>query len=145
MIRATHHTAISTPDLERLVGFYRDVLGFKVLFDLGWPAGSELSDKITGLEGSAARFAMLEAGAARLEIFQFESPAPKPSGPDRPVCDHGFTHVGFTVDDVDAAYEQFKAAGMTFHCPPQDLGEGRVTYGRDPDGNVVEIMKDLGS
>ena len=48
----------------------------------------------------AAGFAMLEAGSARLEIFEFSSPTPKPSGPNRPVCDHGFTHVGFTVDDV---------------------------------------------
>jgi hypothetical protein len=31
---------------------------------------------------------------------------------------------------------------MTFHCPPQDLGDGiRTTYGRDPDGNVIELQE----
>lgn len=145
MIRATHHTAISTADLDRLVGFYRDVLGFKVIFEQAWPVGTELADTITGLKDSACRFAMLQAGSARLEIFQFEAPTPKSAEPNRPVCDHGFTHVGFTVDDIDAAYEQFKAGGMTFHSPPQDMGGGRIAYGRDPDGNVVEIMKDEGA
>ena len=127
MIRATHQTAISTPDLDRLAGFYRDVLGFKVAFELGWPVGAALADSITGLKDSACRFAMLQAGSSRLEIFQFESPTPRPSEPNRPGCVHGFTHVGFTLDDVDAAYERFNAAGMTFHSPPQDLGPGRVT------------------
>ncbi|MEA2273189.1 MAG: hypothetical protein QOI98_1897 [Solirubrobacteraceae bacterium] len=31
---------------------------------------------------------------------------------------------------------------MSFHAPPQDLGGGvRTTYGRDPDGNVVELQQ----
>ena len=31
---------------------------------------------------------------------------------------------------------------MRFHCAPQDLGAGvRTTYGRDPDGNVVELQQ----
>jgi hypothetical protein len=32
---------------------------------------------------------------------------------------------------------------MRFHCPPQNLGESRVTYGRDPDGNVIELLESL--
>jgi hypothetical protein len=30
---------------------------------------------------------------------------------------------------------------MRFHCPPQNLGGARTTYGRDPDGNVVELQE----
>jgi hypothetical protein len=31
---------------------------------------------------------------------------------------------------------------MTFHCPPQAVGpDVRTTYGRDPDGNVVELQE----
>jgi hypothetical protein len=33
---------------------------------------------------------------------------------------------------------------MEFNCPPQDLSGGvRATYGRDPDGNVVELQEGL--
>ena len=31
---------------------------------------------------------------------------------------------------------------MIFHCPPQEVEGGiRATYGRDPDGNVVELLE----
>jgi extradiol dioxygenase family protein len=45
------------------------------------------------------------------------------------------------VLDIDFEYERLKRAGMEFHCPPQFEGEVRTTYGRDPDGNVIEIQE----
>jgi catechol 2,3-dioxygenase-like lactoylglutathione lyase family enzyme len=59
----------------------------------------------------------------------------------RPVCDHGITHICLDVVDIDTEYERLRAAGMTFHCPPQGVGALRATYGRDPDGNVVELLE----
>jgi catechol 2,3-dioxygenase-like lactoylglutathione lyase family enzyme len=140
MMQAIHHTAISTEDIDRLVKFYRDLLGFEVEFEFSWSSGSEVSDKILSLENSAAKVAMLKLGDFRLELFQFSSPEPEPSDPSRPVCNHGLTHLAFTVSDVKSEYERLLKAGMTFHSPPQDIG-AIVTYGRDPDGNVVELME----
>ena len=143
MIKGIHHTAISTGDFERALAFYRDLLGFEMVSELNWPAGVELADAITGLEGSAARSAMLRTSNSSIELFEFLSPAPKPGDPNRPVCDHGITHIAFEIDDLDAEYDRLKAAGMRFHCPPQNLGVSRVTYGRDPDGNVLELWQSL--
>ena len=36
---------------------------------------------------------------------------------------------------------RLQAAGMRFHCPPQAQDTGFVTYGRDPDGNVVGLLE----
>ena len=44
MINGIHHTAISTPDLERALGFYRDLLGAEAVTDFEWPVGSEIAD-----------------------------------------------------------------------------------------------------
>jgi glyoxylase I family protein len=144
MIRGIHHTAISTGNLDRALGFYRDLLGFRVLFDFSWPAGTDVADKITGLQQSSARAVMLQAGNAIIELFQYASPTPRPGDPRRPVSDHGITHICLDVTDLDAEYERLKAAGMPFHCPPQDLGmDVRTTYGRDPDGNVIELQEIL--
>jgi len=143
MIKSIHHTAISTGNFERALAFYRDLLGFEMVSELNWPAGVELADTITGLEGSAARSVMLRASNTSIELFEFSSPAPKPGDPKRPVCDHGITHIGLEVDDIDVEYERLKAAGMSFNCPPQDLGVSRVTYGRDPDGNVLELWQSV--
>ena len=144
MIRGIHHAAISTGNLERALAFYRDLLGFEVVLEAGWPSGTEVADKITGLKGSSARWVMLRAGNAFVELFQYDSPPPKQGDPDRPVCDHGVSHLCLDVTDLDGEYERLKAAGMTFHCPPQDLGAVfRTTYGRDPDGNVIELQEVL--
>lgn len=146
MIHGIHHTAISTGDLERSVAFYRDLLGFEEAISSGWQVGTETLDKITGLKDSSARMVMLKAGNAFVELFQFETPTPKPADAMRPVCDHGITHLCLAVSDVDGEYERLKAAGMVFHCPPQTTATGnRVTYGRDPDGNVIELLQVLDS
>ncbi|MEE9279833.1 MAG: VOC family protein [Myxococcota bacterium] len=147
MINGIHHTAISTADMERALGFYRDLLGFEVQSDTSWEKGSgasENADRIMALEGVACRIAMLRLGSNHLELFEFDSPAPRAADPNRPVCDHGYTHVCLSVTDMDAEYERLKQAGMRFHCPPIQLGRrARVTYGRDPDGNVVELLEYL--
>lgn len=146
MIRGIHHTAISTPDLECLVAFYRDVIGGELVRESAWPVGSDGIDALVGLRGSSARTATLLIGNAYLEIFQYDSPEATPQVSNRPVNDHGYTHICLDVVDIDAEYERLLAAGMTFHCPPPALGaigsgSLRSTYGRDPDGNVVEIQE----
>jgi catechol 2,3-dioxygenase-like lactoylglutathione lyase family enzyme len=141
MIQGIHHTAISTGDLERALRFYRDLLGFEEVFSSAWEVGSEDVDRIVGLKDSSARVVMLKAGNACVELFQYETPRPKPGEARRPVCDHGITHLCLQVTDIDAEYERLKAAGMLFHCPPQSTSGLRVTYGRDPDGNVVELLE----
>ena len=141
MIRGIHHTAISTGDLERALAFYRDLLGFSMVGNFAWPVGTETADRITGLQASSARVVMLRAGNAFIELFQYASPPPRPNDPGRPVCDHGITHLCLDVTDLDTEYARLRAAGMTFHCPPQDLEGVRTTYGRDPDGNVIELQE----
>ena len=143
MIRGVHHTAISTGNLDRSLAFYRDLLGFEVAIEFEWSKGTEFADSITGLTDSAARTAMLKAGNMMLELFEYSSPTPKQGDLRRPVCDHGITHICVDVVDIDSEYERLRSAGMTFHCPPQDLGIAKATYGRDPDGNVVELQEIL--
>lgn len=139
MIRGIHHTAISTGDLDRSIAFYEGLLGFEVVSRFEWGPGTEWADKITSLDGSAARAAMLKLGNACVEIFEFSAPTPQPAQANRPVCDHGITHIALLVTDIEAEYERLKDAGMVFHCAPGE--RVRATYGRDPDGNVVELME----
>ena len=142
MVRGLHHVAICTPDAERLVRFYRDQLGLEVMLDNSWQRGVELADTVLGLEQSAGRQVMLGIGNAYLELFEFWSPPGRAGDPDRPVCDHGYTHICIDVDDLDDTYQRLVATGVRFHSPPQDLFPGvRTCYSRDPDGNVVEIQE----
>ncbi len=141
MIKGIHHPAISVPDMEKALAFYRDLLGFDLVALETWEQGTEIADRITGLQNSSARVAMLRAGNVFLELFEYRAPPPRPGDPNRPVNDHGITHLCLEVTDIMQEYERLKAAGMRFHCPPQDVGSGIITYGRDPFGNVIELQE----
>jgi catechol 2,3-dioxygenase-like lactoylglutathione lyase family enzyme len=137
-----HHVAISTPDLERLSAFYQECFGFERVFDFSWEVGVETIDRMMAIRGTAARVVMLRTGNSFLEIFQFSSPTPKPQDPDRPVIDHGFTHICVVVDNAAAESARLEARGLRLHCPPIESGLPVTgTYGRDPDGNVIEILE----
>ena len=112
MILGLHHTAMSSPDVGRLARFYCEHLGFERASEFAWPQGFAPADAVTGLEGSRARGEMLRLGTAFLELFEFATPSPRPSDPDRAVCDHGITHICIRVDDLDAEYARLNAAGM---------------------------------
>jgi catechol 2,3-dioxygenase-like lactoylglutathione lyase family enzyme len=143
MIRGIHHVAIHTPDIDRLVAWYRDVVGFEVVESTrgAWDNSPEI-DQIIGIKGSAAKIVMMRAANAYIEFFEFQKPAPANSGRLAP-SDHGYTHICLDVTDLPAEYERMKKNGMTFHGPPAEVEGGRIRsiYGKDPDGNIVELQE----
>jgi len=143
LIRGIHHATVSTGDLDRALRFYRDLLGLEVVHSISWERGEPVADRLTRLKDSAATLVMLRAGNAFVELVHYESPYPRGGDPERPVCDHGITHICFDVVDVDQEYQRLKAAGVEFHCSPKTIDNGRIrtTYGRDPDGNVLEFQQ----
>ena len=142
MIRGLHHTSITTGDRDRLVAFYRDLLGFEVVSQSEWAGGNAVADAIFDLKDSAVKMAMLRTSNAYLEIFEFANPQGRAADPARPVCDQGVTHLCLCVTDIQGEYQRLSAAGMRFHCPPQGAGGvGGATYGRDPDGNIIELIE----
>lgn len=145
MIRGIHHVAITTPDLDRLARFYVESFGFEEISRGGWEAGNATNDSIVGLRDSAATSVFLRAGNLLIEMFQYHSPPGAPNEPARPVNNAGYTHFCMDVVDIDAEVERLTALGMRFHAPvPQasEMGGGmRAIYGRDPDGNVIELLE----
>ncbi|HLS97352.1 MAG TPA: VOC family protein [Porticoccaceae bacterium] len=141
MIRGAHHVAISTPNLERALGFYRDLMGFREIQRGSWEPGIPQFDQVLGLTDCSATQVMLRGANLCIELFEFKTPEPAPMDPNRPVCNHGHTHICFDVVNIHEVYDRLVAAGIRFHAPPQDFGAIRATYGRDPDGNVFEIQE----
>jgi catechol 2,3-dioxygenase-like lactoylglutathione lyase family enzyme len=140
MIRGLNHVGISVANLDRSVGFYRDLLGMEVVFH-GEFAGEQY-ETILALEGARGRVALLKSGNLQIELFEFSHPVPKRGDPRRPACDHGLTHFCIEVADIEGEYERLKAVGVPFHCPPLDFfGAEKATYGRDPDGNLFELLQ----
>ena len=112
-------------DLPAALAFYAGLLGFEETFrapDPDAPDHIELR-----LDGVTVALSTAEA-AERVHGL--------PANPGS----HGFQLVVWT-DDVDAAYEELVAAGVTGHTAPHDTGnDNRNAVVVDPDGNLVELV-----
>jgi catechol 2,3-dioxygenase-like lactoylglutathione lyase family enzyme len=141
MIRGIHHVSVHVRDLDRMVQFYRDAFGFEEAGERFEWADAPALDTILDVPGSAAKGVMLRAGTCYIELFQFSAPEPESTRPLRPY-DRGYTHFCVDVTDIDTEFERLKALGMTFGDRQLvDMGHVKTLYGRDPEGNVIEIQQ----
>jgi catechol 2,3-dioxygenase-like lactoylglutathione lyase family enzyme len=141
MIKGFNHIGLSVRDLDRSIAFYRDLLGLAVLTE-PFPFEGPMFSQVMGVEGAEGRMCVMCRGSLQLELFEFARPAPVQKDSRYPVADHGLTHFGIDVEDIDSAYHRLVAAGVHFHCPVQTFPSGmRATYGRDMDGNVFELLE----
>lgn len=139
-IRGLSHVAISTSDLDRAVEFWCEAVGFTEVRRWSWDR-LDVVDRLTDLEGSAARAVLLRGYGTGIEIFEFCSPPQRTDDSStRPVSDHGYTHVCLEVDDIEDEMSRLGDAGMRFWADAAtDPAGSRIVYGRDPDGNVIEL------
>jgi catechol 2,3-dioxygenase-like lactoylglutathione lyase family enzyme len=143
MITQIRHTGLVVADLERALKFWCDVLGFRVSKKME-ESGSHI-DAMFGLKEVKLTTAKLAAPDGHLiELLYFHS------HPDQPdwkgtVYSTGFTHIALTVDDLDATCQKLVEAGVTFYAPPQSSPDGyvKVTYGRGPEGVLLELVEML--
>lgn len=136
-----NHVGISVSNLEQSMAFYGDLLGMEPMSLPLLLTGEEVED-VTALKHFKARVCMMAKGNLALELFEFEVPAPKAQDPDYPVNNHGITHFGITVEDIDETYGKLVGEGVRFHSPVRQFPGGiRAAYGRDPDGNVFELLQ----
>ena len=113
--RGFSEIALEAEDLERMLGFYEQVIGLEVL--------SRGEDRI-----------WLDAGDGRLGLWlpgakEFE--------------DRGGRDVHFALEPLDGemprVVERARASGIDVRGPVTHPGGDRSIYLRDPEGNVIEV------
>ncbi|WP_396613405.1 VOC family protein (plasmid) [Haloferax sp. S1W] len=131
-----HHVGITVRDLDRTVEFYRDVLGLSVI-DTFSVSGEAFSTAVD-VPNATGRFAHLDGGDVRVELVEYD-----PEGEATPEAElnrPGATHLGLSVDDVDATVEQFPSHVETASDPQTTESGTRIVFVRDPEGNLVELL-----
>lgn len=138
-----HHASVTVSDMERSLGFYRDLLGLQVVYDAEG-GGPEIS-RIANVPGTWWRVVQLACAGCLVELIQYLSPPERV--PYQARNNHaGASHVALVVDDLEAYYQHLTANGVVFNAPPYTLRGGdfdgwKVTYCRDPDGITVELIQ----
>ena len=144
MIESFHHVGVSVSDLDRAITFYRDVFEMEQaceIFDFGGPHYAA----VMGLADPRGRMCVMARGSLMLELFEFSHPVPAVRHADYPVADRGYSHFGVVVSDIEGTQRRMAAAGVRFHSPVTQFPGGmKASYGRDPDGNVFEIIERCG-
>lgn len=136
---ATFH--LVTLDLDRLVRFYADVLGFAA--EGGSVAIGEEEMALLGLAGSGVR-QRLRLGAERIAIETFDVVG-RPYPRDGNAASLDFQHLAIPVADIAAAVARLAGATPISPAGPSRLpaSSGGVTAFkfRDPDGHPLEFLQ----
>ncbi|MFC5722768.1 VOC family protein [Streptomyces gamaensis] len=128
-IRRVNHVTLSVTDIDASVGFYRDVLGLKVVDSVPRPDGTPLLVFL--------RSAVDSENHHDLALLADASPAGGGDASSGP----GLAHVAFevgTLDELAAAKTRLEAAGAVKEC--LDQGMHLSVYATDPDGIGLEII-----
>lgn len=139
-----HHPGLVVPDLEKACTFYTNLLELEEVRRFSWDRDfSEIAATIIDLEDSAADVIMLQGDNFNFELFYYSAPEQAGNPRDRRPCDPGIRHLAFEFNDIKAACARFKAEGGTLHGDPVSMGHAWVIYGRDPFGNIIELMEPI--
>ncbi len=113
----SHHIALRVTDYARARQFYTEVLELPVM---GQIPGKEIE--------------FLGIGGTTIELMGGADPESlaKPQA--------GLIHLAFEVEDVDATYRELRDRGVTFTVEPKSVGDLRVAFFVDPDGNELELF-----
>jgi len=120
-VRLHHVNVVVKPgETERVIGFYRDVLGLRP------------TDKpVAGTTPGGAWFDIDDS--SQLHISERSD-----------AVMHDDMHFGLVVDDLDVVLARLEAAGAPWQ-PQADLFGGRRGSTRDPLGNRIELLEPTGT
>ena len=120
MFQGLEHTAISSPNPEKLAQWYVDHLEFHINFSY-----------------SGNYFVKAKNGSI-LEIIPSEgSRAPQVMANNK---NPGIRHLAIAVDDFEAAWASLTAKDVTVVAEPFASGTNRLAFFNDLDGNLLHLI-----
>ena len=143
-VTSVFHTGLTVTNLDRAVGFFRDVFGFEV--EETTEADATFIQRLTGVvTARGARLAFVRASGHTLELLEYQE-ATEPHIKGLRPCDPGFAHIAFTVEGIDDLIAQCRHAGYEPYQPILVLDDERmrgtrVVYLRGPDNISIELIE----
>ncbi|MDO9313662.1 MAG: VOC family protein [Burkholderiaceae bacterium] len=125
-LRGLDHIGFTVPDLQEAIRFFCDVMGCEVIYSRGalvrddnWMLEHLNVHPRTVLKGVA----FLRCGnGSNFELFEYEAPGQNRMQPAN--SDIGGHHLGFYVDDCDAAVAYLREQGLRLQGEPKFIASG---------------------
>lgn len=115
---------LTVGDIDRSMGFYRDVLGFP--------------EATTTMPNGRPRYSV-DFGETNVKFFYRGDDLPVLTGPMTGRA--GIRYLTATVPDLEAAADVLSGVGVEMPLPPTDAGVARLCIIADPDGNWIEVVE----
>jgi glyoxylase I family protein len=120
MVKGIEHTAIASPDPERLAQWYVDHLDFTI----NYRSSNSRTHFVKASDGSM------------IEII--ESKGAPSAAPE--MRDAGIRHMALLVNDFPAAHERLKQMRVNFLSEAQTVGGNSTVFFTDCDGNILHLL-----
>jgi len=142
------HVGLVVSNIEEALKFYRDLLGLKMKGKIQ-DEKEEDEDVLSSLlceknvKYKAVKLAP-DDNKTRIELIEYSNPVPIPN-PKTRLFYEGYTHIGFSVNDLDEMYLRLKGAGVHFNSPPKisKTGTLKVAFCKDFEGNYLELTEEI--
>jgi len=144
------HTGWITPDIERSVQFWTEVMGFeaRAVGNAANPIGERRKPWIAsflGVPSAQIRLVHLYGHGGHIEFIQFESP-PEDSAFVPRASQPGVAHICLLVKNVVALRDDILAHGGSLQGDLTEITEGIYTgqrglFMRDPHGVLIELVE----
>ena len=133
---------ISTVDMDRMIKFYTEVLGLKLVADVKVPP--EMSTR-TGATPHGYRIVRLQTPyGERIKLVQAGKPPKLSEVPNYVQERQGFAYLTFVIADLDGVIKRLKEHGVKLLSGGEKV-EVRsgvfAIYSIDPEGNFVEFVE----
>ena len=140
MIKSFNHIGLCVSNMRRSLEFYRDFLGMKVLMKLD--IQDDRIGRVIGIPGSKCKIIHLQLDATILELFEYAEPIGENVRKDISQCDHGFSHIGFEVNNIHRHLQDLQERGIEMLGELVEFRPGvLVAYFRGPDGEILEFRQ----
>src|SRR5260370_16136233 len=115
-ITRPHHTGLQVADLERSLAFYRDVLGFELVF--AWNPQAPYIGELVGYPDVDLHAAVVKPPNSEvfLELLEYRNVEKTPVDPRN--ANPGTAHTAYYVDDLGGRDATLAAKGVKSVSPP---------------------------
>ncbi|HWS70207.1 MAG TPA: VOC family protein [Steroidobacteraceae bacterium] len=158
-LRRVDHASLTVRNMDSAVRFYTEVLGAKVLYQMGPFDAREIPRQPNGSDWTAAHINVPDArlkitmlaldNDAKLELFEYARPGSARETPPSN-SDIGAAHLCLEVSDIKQAVNHLTSHGCQAMAGPITVQDGPCPashswYVKDPFGNQLELVEYLKS
>ena len=121
-----HHVHIVCKDLEKMIRFFTEALGARLiaLKKFGTADGASID-----LQGTTVNLRV------RREDEELVGDASQ--------ARYGYDHIGLEVEDLETAFKDLQAQGFSFFMPPTDIPDLKIAFFKGPEDITIELVQPL--